>query len=558
MKKSIIVLLGLILFVFVSDVTSAVEVKKWDTYEVRFFAEKLYENPYVEAMPHNGEALLRVTFTGVSGEAEGMSYTLEGFWDGDIVDRRRDRHTNTFRVRFAPPACGKWMYKSFSKDTKMNGVTGEIIVTDWTEEEKRENPTRRGQIQVCKTGNRPDKYFEYADGTPFLWIADIWSYWTKKGVHFSSFQDVVRDRVEKGFTVGMMRFSSNRRGVPLDETCNNLDVDEMKKIDGMVAYVNSMGMTVWILHWWGGEYIKDVGVEKMRRFTRYLIARLGAYNVVWVAVGEYNLNNYGGLGIEFWKEYGTYLKSIDPYQKRVVSIHHTPPGWSGGEEAPQWSTGEFLKDEKWMDFNQFQVGHDDWRNEKIPEIARFNYSLEPAKPVICTEPWIEFLKYITPAADVRFGGWSSILSGSAGHTYGAGGVWFAQVQEQPAAPFSYDIDWYHKALNYPGGVGIGIMSKFLQSINWWDLEPHQELIADNANNYCSAIPGDEYVIYMRHGGSITVNLTPCVTGDMFEYWWFNPGNGMYHSSGSVPGGAEREFTAPNDKDWVLYIVSSRK
>ncbi|MCK4966663.1 DUF4038 domain-containing protein [bacterium] len=548
----------LVLFVFVSNVFADVEVKKWEPFEVRFIAENKYENPYLEAMPHNGEALLRVTFTGISGESEGMSYTLEGFWDGNWEDRRRDVVRNTFRVRFAPPACGVWQYESFSKDKKMNGVTGKIRVTDWTEEEKIENPSRRGHIQVCKKGSRASRYFEYADGTPFLWIADIWSYWTKKGVHFSSFQDVVEDRVEKGFTVGMMRFSSNRRGVPLDNTCDNLDINEMKKIDGMAAYANSQGLTIWVLHWWGGEYIKEVGVEKMRRFCRYLVSRLGAYNVVWVVAGEYNLYNYGGLGIDFWKEYGAYVKSIDPYQKRVVSIHHTPPTWSGGEEAPQWSTGELLSNEKWMDYNQFQVGHGDWRNEKIPEIAKFNYSLKPVKPVICTEPWIEFLKHTTPASQVRFGGWSSILSGAAGHTYGAGGVWFAQVQEKPASPFSYDIDWYHKALDYPGGTGIGIMSRFFQSIEWWELEPHQDLISDTNNIFCSAVPGEKYVIYLRNGGSVTVNLTASSKGDMFNYRWFNPRTGLYHSSGDIPGGGEKGFTAPDGNEWVLYLVSSRK
>ena len=541
-----------ILLVLTANLLAVVEVKKWEPFEIRFVAKNIYENPYVQGMPDKAEALLKVIFSGTSGAAAGMSLTMEGFWDGNWDTR------NTFRIRFSPPATGVWKYESISGDPQMNGVKGEITCTDWTDQEKAENPTRRGHIQVCNDGSRAGRYFEYSDGTPFFWIADIWSYWTKKGIHFSSFQEVVKDRVNKGFTVGMMRFSSNRRGVPLDQTCDIMDVNEMKRIDGMVAYANSRGMTIWLLHWWGGKYVMELSAEKMRRFNRYLVARLGAYNVVWVVAGEYNLDNYGGMGIDFWKNYGAYVKSIDPYQKRVLSIHHTPPGWSGGKEAPQWSTGEFLHNEKWMDFNQFQVGHDDWRQEKIPEIAKFEYSLNPPKPFLCTEPWIEFLKQETPADMVRFGGWSSILSGGAGHTYGAGGIWIAHVPEAPANVFSYDFDWYHKALDYPGGNGIGIMSRFFQGMKWWKLEPNQKLIDENKDNFCSALPGKEYVIYLRHGGSVKVNLAPSSAKDKFNYRWFNPGTGTYQGSETISGGGTKTFSAPDNFDWVLHINIDNK
>lgn len=548
MKKIRFLFFGILLFAYVGNVFGLVEVKKWEPFEVRFVAKNIYENPYVQGMPDKEEALVKVVFTGTNGDASGMSYTMEGFWDGNIDS------ISTFRVRFAPPVTGVWKYESFSNDPGMNGVEGEITCTEWREEELAENPTRRGLIQVCKDGERPGRYFEYADGTPFLWIADIWSYWTKKGINFSTFQDLVRDRVKKGFTVGMMRFSSNRRGVPLDESCDHIDNNEMRRIDGMIAYANQQGLTVWVLHWWGGKYIKDFNVEKMRRFNRYLIARLGAYNVAWVVAGEYNLDNYGGVGIDYWKSYGEYVKSLDPYQKRVLSIHHTPPGWSGGKEAPQWSTGEFLHNEKWMDFNQFQVGHDAWRQEKIPEIARFEYSLNPPKPFICTEPWIEFQKQETPADMIRFGGWSAILSGAAGHTYGAGGIWIAHVPEAPAHLMrSYDFDWYHKALNYPGGKSIGYLSKFFQGIDWWKLEPSQSLLIDNEDNYCSADLGNTYVVYLRHGGSAKVDLSSLSANDQFNIQWFNPRTGMYQTSGVVKGGEVKEFIAPDSFEWVILL-----
>ena len=51
----------------------------------------------------------------------------------------------------------------------------------------------------------------------------------------------------------------------------------------------------------------------MRRWWRYVIERLGAYNVIWTLAGEYNMNDYGGFGLPFWKDLGAMVKSEDPY-----------------------------------------------------------------------------------------------------------------------------------------------------------------------------------------------------------------------------------------------------
>lgn len=76
----------------------------------------------------------------------------------------------------------------------------------------------------------------------------------------------------------------------------------------------------------------------------YLIHRFGAYNVIWVLAGEYNMHNNAGFSLDFWKELGEMVKNEDPWN-RIVSLHNTPPFWDGGAEAPQCSTGEFLHNE---------------------------------------------------------------------------------------------------------------------------------------------------------------------------------------------------------------------
>ena len=128
----------------------------------------------------------------------------------------------------------------------------------------------------------------------------------------------------------------------------------------------------------------------MRRWWRYVVARLGAYNVIWTLAGEYNMNNYGGFGLPFWKDLGAVVKNKGSLPPHCVGASDSP-GWSGGADAPQWSTGEVLHSEPWLDYNQSRVGHARRRNEMIPLVIAADYARQPAKPTVVTEPWYKFI-----------------------------------------------------------------------------------------------------------------------------------------------------------------------
>ncbi len=538
-----------------SVVSGESEVRQWQVFEVEMTARNQYENPYVDGLPDDEDSLVQVKFTGISGKAQGMRYTVVGFWDGQ----------NTWRVRFAPPVPGVWSYTSTSKDPGLDGIEGTFTCTQWTDAEKQANPARRGFIRVCKTGKRPGRYFEYSDGTPFLWIGDTWWNWTKKDILFSSFKRLVDDRAEKGFTVGQLFVAGNgwsEKSALLDETCNRPDIGSIRKVDKMIEYANQKGIVIWIHGWWCRKNLKGaVGEEKIRRWLRYLVHRLGAYNVIWVLAGEYNMHNYGGLGLEFWKGLGQLVDSEDPYE-RIISVHPTPPGWDGGAEAPQWSTGEVINKEDWLDYNQSQVGHGRWRNEMIPMVVVADYARVPSKPVVVTEPWYEFTEGSAAADDIRFGAWAAVLSGAAGHSYGGGHVWRAHVPESPESTgiWPLQVGFETDTLDYPGAVSIGHMAKFLSRLNWWELEPHPELVLDYPQKFCAAVPGMEIVVYLRWGGAVRVNLNPSSEDDKFECTWFDPAVGESRKDDTVSGGGIKYFYSPTryphnlqQRDWVLHL-----
>ncbi len=174
----------------------------------------------------------------------------------------------------------------------------------------------------------------------------------------------------------------------------NPKLDQIRKVEEMIKYANSKGITVWIHAWWSREGInKSIGEDNIIRWWKYVIHRLHAYNVIWVIAGEYNMNNYGGFPLEFWNRLGKIIKDEDPYE-RISGAHPTPPMWSGGADAPQWSTAETVHSQPWLDYNQSQTGHARWCNELIPWIITNAYNKQPAKPVVVTGPWYQFLKGI--------------------------------------------------------------------------------------------------------------------------------------------------------------------
>ena len=546
---------SIIVICLVRTCPAQAQVREWEVFQIEMTAQNKMENPYVEGLPGNQPGYVKVVFTGRTQKAKGETLTLTGFWDGG----------NRWKVRFAPPRAGEWKYRSISKDPGLDGIEGRLVCTEWSEALKNANPARRGFVRVCNSADRPGRYFEYADGTPFLWLADTWWNWTRRGIRLDSFRKLADDRAAKGFNVGQLFFAGrgwSGRASLLDGSFDNPDIDHIRHIEDYIKYANSKGITVWIHGWWNSPHMdKTIGTEKIRRWCRYMVHRLGAYNVIWVLSGEYNMNDYGNLGLDFWKQLGALIDAEDPYD-RIIGAHPTPPGWGGGAEAPQWSTAEVLHDEDWLDYNQSQTGHGKWRNEMIPWIVTSAYNRKPAKPIVVTEPWYEFTRGSASAEDIRFGGWSAILSGAAGHSYAGGHVWKAHVPELPYGKDAWpmELSFEVNTLDYPGAVSLGFMARFLRSIEWWRLRPHPELVLENPSAFCAALPGKEYVIYLRWGGVLKVDLKDGTEADTFECKWFDLTESTLRKTKTVKGGLTRILYPPEDypaklqyKDWLLHI-----
>ncbi|MCL6102868.1 MAG: DUF4038 domain-containing protein [Bacteroidetes bacterium] len=529
-------------------------IHQWDVYTISVKSRSVYANPYTDIPSTFGGDLLKATFQGTEGDALNKKITVVGFWDGG----------SEWRVNFTPPYTGSWKFTTTSTDRSMNGKKGNFEVVAWSEEEKKANPARRGLIRVRKSGENAGHFFEYSDGQPFLWIADTWWRWTKKNIQFDTYKHLVDDRAEKGFNIGQLFVPGNggRESSLLDATFTHLDTEHMKKVEAMIRYANSKGITIWIHGWWGGQNLNTkAGAEKMQRWWRYLVHRFGAYNVIWVLAGEYNLYNNSDFSLDFWRDLGKLIKQEDPYE-RIVSVHNTPPFWKGGAEAPQWSTGSVMHQEPWLDYNQSQVGHGKYANEMIPLVVSEEYNRQPSKPIVVTEPWYEFVEGSATGMDIRFGAWSAILSGAAGHTYGGGHVWLADVPESPEEGGTWPLEkgFERTTYDYEGAVSIKHLAGFFKNIKWWDMAPHPELVREYPQPFCLAKPGEEYVLYLRYGGVAKVKMDGSAASKKYLYQWFNPASGKLYDAKAIQGSGLLTFNCPEGypgvldyKDWVLYI-----
>jgi hypothetical protein len=164
--------------------------------------------------------------------------------------------------------------------------------------------------------------------------------------------------------------------------------------------------------------------------------------------------------------------------------------------------------------------------------------------------------------DIRFGAWSAILNGAAGHSYAGGHVWRAHLQESPSGVGAWPLDTMFtvNTLLYPGAESMSFLSDYLHGIKWWLLEPHPEYIWDNPSRYCAANPGKHYLIYLRYGGAVKIDLTHTVN-ETFKYEWIDLVNETVAKRGELIGGKLVSLSPPEDypgvlhyKDWLLSLT----
>jgi len=515
--------------------------------EISFQADKPHADPFKEVN-------LDVVFT----DPQGTHKTVPGFWAGK----------DQWKVRYASPAVGTHRYRtqcSDAEDAGLHGIEGQIEIEPYTGT----NPLyRHGPIQVAAD----HRHFEHADGTPFLWLGDTWWKCLCKRMTWEGFQELTADRKAKGFSVVQIvcgpypdesfleKRLENEGGMPYET--RDFTVVNPKYFDcadRRIGHLIDAGISPAIVGAWGRsdcDSMKAIGVEGLKRHWRYLVARYGAYPVFWILAGEIPDKTKWGEGP--WAEVAKYLRSIDPYHRLLTC--HTGHGRRGADG-----------DINVIDFDMVGGNHDERVavDAKTLAILTAAYAKNPPMPVLVGETCYEGHMQQGFGDVQRRIFWMNMLSGAAGHTYGAAGVWHAGVEGDPGHSGAwggqvYDWTTWKEGMNYLGATQLGIGKKLLERYPWWRFEPHPEWV--EAGCFAAGIPGEVRFIYLPRrniynwNGPEVKDLDPDVN---WHVYYFDPATGRTFDQGVIKAAAKAgdktaapvsfKKNVPSPQDWVLVL-----
>lgn len=517
--------------------------------ELVFTAEAEYADPY-------NELEMDAVFTAPGGDL----LRVPCFWAGG----------KTWRVRFTARKGGTYTYRtacSNRDDAGLDNRTGEMQIEAYTGT----NPLKvHGRLCV----GRGKGHFQHEDGTPFFWVGDTWWMGLTKRLDWPhGVRMLAADRVEKGFNVVQIVAGplpdmdasdprgASEAGLPFERDFARVNTAFHDLADLKIAHLVESGLMPCIVGMWG-YYLPQLGVERAKRFWRYLVARYGAYPVAWCICGEGTMPYYlsetrdddEALQKRGWTEVMEYVGKIDAFHN-LITIHPTQRG------------REQVDRPELMDFEMLQTGHGDMESvESTARIVTDAVAERPRVPVVDSEVNYEGILGRCWQNVQRLCFYHAVLRGAAGHTYGANGIWQMSTENKPYGPSPHGRCWgntsWQQAIRLPGSGQIGLGGAFMRRFPWWEMEVHPEWLpeAENANHayapVAAGIPRKLRVIYVPLLWDPPVVKYIELGASYTAYYW-DPCTGEQTDLGRVAPDANGDWTPPlppEVHDWLLVLT----
>lgn len=498
---------------------------------------------------------------------DGSVMQVLGFWAGG----------QTWKVRFAPRQTGEYRCQTVCSDATNQGLHGQQFVILAGPYEG-ENPLMQHGAIEAMTDQR---HLQHADGTPFFWLADTWWMGFTERLSFpDDFRELMMDRIQKYFSVVQIvaglypdmewydQRGRNEAGFPWTKGFETIHPAYFDMVDLRIAALVEGGLVPCIVGSWG--YFMDfAGMEVLKKQWEYLVARYGAYPVVWCAAGEGLMKYYladtqmdpaawKAMRQGQWSELVQYIRSIDAYD-RLLTIHPTQYG------------REQVSDPVLIDFEMLQTGHGGYTSLG-PTVDALQHSLDadPKMPVLVSEVNYEGICESAREEIQRFHFWSCVLSGAMGHTYGANGLWQVNTREQPYGKSPHGTSWgnlsWQDAAALPGSQQLGFGKALLERFSWWECEPHPEWIShpatadDRHQAYMAGIPKRLRILFYPANIAWIAWQQKLVIQDLekdiqYEAFYFDPKTGLETPLGVTMSESYVVPKPPIFQDWVLVLVA---
>ncbi|HLK13682.1 MAG TPA: DUF4038 domain-containing protein [Fimbriimonadaceae bacterium] len=539
------------LFLAVSHMTAPTHTQANVPIELTFHAAKAPADPF-------NDTSVDVEFT----DPAKVSRTVPAFWDGADV----------WKVRYASGLVGVHHFRTHCSDPTddgLNGKTGSVRIDPY----KGDNPLfEHGPIMVGKDG----RHLAYADGDPFFWLGDTWWMGLAERLHWpEEFKALTADRVAKGFTVvqivaglypDMFAFDprgANEAGYPWEADYKTINPAYFDHADERLRYLVDQGISPCIVGAWG-YFMPWMGVEKLERHWRYLIARYGALPVTWCAAGEANLPWYLAPKFPYddrdavhqWTAVLKYIRATDPF-RRPLTIHPTA--------INRYTARHATDDAALLDFDMLQTPHgEEGAAEVAVKAMKDSMAASPKMPVLDGEAAYEMLGDNLPTRWTRAMFWLCMLNGAAGHTYGANGIW---QNNRPGDPHgksphggTYGKISSQEAMHLPGSSQVAVGKRFFEQYAWQAFKPHPEWTSysEAGRKVAPQAAGAAgvRVIYMLYPDGITVHgLDPKLS---YKARVYDPATMTYRDLPAAAPDANGDWrvSPPRNaaEDWLLVIT----
>lgn len=412
-------------------------------------------------------------------------------------------------------------------------------------------------------------HLEATTGQPFFYLADTaWELLHR--CDEAETRLYLTDRAKKGFNVIQTVVLAELEGLTVPNSNGDLPLTELdptrpveayfRHVDEVVRLADSLGIYLGLLPTWGDKFNKKWGVgpevftpANAEFFARFLGERYRENNIIWILGGDRNPEEAEDFAIV--RAMATGLRAT--VGRRQLITYHPQGGYK---------SSDFFADDDWLDFHMFQSGHGSYGDKQNYDFPRQVRRVAPDKPVINGEPayedhpvnWRPVNGWFTDF-DSRQMAWWSVLAGGAGHTFGNHNIW--QMWRPGREPISSARTDWHEAMHWPAAAQMGHLKAFMESIEYWKLQPDFNLLTAMPNS-----SGRETLVARTADTSLVVAYTPygdnlAVDRDKISpnvrCYWLDPRTGEQFEFRAEETEDTLRFDPPFDpvrgNDWVLVI-----
>ncbi len=341
--------------------------------------------------------------------------------------------------------------------------------------------------------------------------------------------------------------------------------DYWDHVEYIVDQANARGIYIAMLPSWGSwvnggnNGRRVLTPANAQAYGEFLGRRFGKKGIIWILGGDRTPTGFEETWRTLARGIAIGVSGKEDYDALLMSFHP-----SGGETSSTW-----FHNDRWLDFNMQQDGHNPPARAKSWEKVKHDYDLLPVKPVIDGEPLYEDHPLAFNAkqfgysfdAHVRQYAYADTFSGACGHTYGNHAVW--QMYAPPRKPINGPLMYWNQAIKRPGATQMQYMRALLESRPYLSRVPDQSIVVDplDGADHISATRGDGYLfVYSAQGRKFTVRPGK-ISGTRLKGWWYNPRSGSAEAIGDFDTSQAREFTPPSEgfgSDWVLVLDDASK